>query len=1115
MKSIDWLPSIRKKEKIITYYKKNMFSKIAEFFIKNSKLTFVLVLITLISWVGSYIIIPKQYNPTIVVPAFQIVVEAPNLNSKDTKKLLLDPLEDKIMELEWIDEVFWTAWDNFVAVMAKFEVGVEKEKAKIRLLQKINENLDLQPEGVKAPVVKSIDPDDLPQITYVLAFKSWNGITLSSQEQSIYLGEIAKKIKNELRKQVNITTLDIVGAKQKDISITIDTWLLEAKNIDVLQVYDVIKRNNIWLPAWDIINDGEKIFVETYGSLTTPEMLENLIIMKTEEWVVKLSDFASVQYWIERNTSYTSFWDKTWLQKTAVLLGIGKKIGKNSVFVTEKIKERIEELKKELPKNIELHIIQDEWESAKEATSHLITDLIQSILIVIWILILFLGFKNALNTATSIPLILSLVFLYAYIMGENINRITLFALILVIWMLVDDSIVVVENIHRHLEERLFTGKTKLQAILDSVNEVGPWVILSTITKVLAFASMFAVSWMMGEYMGPIPKFAIVALILSIFIAFSINPWVSYLMTKDLTEADRENHHKKKESRYDVRKIYLKIMEKYITPTKEGKKRRKRFKFVFWISLVLVVIVPIYTGIFKARMLPKSNKDQVYLWVDGVRSDTADTMLSLEKDIEKFFLKNEKLPKDLQIVKNVSTTIWTPFMGDFANLFRGGSQRFAEYNLSARINLIAKEEEKNRLKSEEFAIKIRPLLRASLLAKYPDIKIRLLEDPPWPPVRATFLIKTKSTADEKSLQAFTKKVANEVQKIQKKYDIVDAGTSFDSTYRKIAIELDHDSLTRADLSVEQVQNALGIMIHWVKLGIVKNAPTQQQTNIIFQVKQEQLQDIQDIKNLKFTNSAWIKIPLYSIASVQYDFVSPLTNTDKREISHYVYGEMGDNSVVYPILYLYKVFDSPEFLASDYKLISSGPYKIEYLNKKDGNTYVIEWDGEWKLTMDTFRDLGVAMIIAILAIYFLIVGQFRSFAVAGIIMLPFLLGLYGIFPWFSLLYLLKNEYFNATWMIGIISLAWIVVWNAILLMDYVSILKERWWTIEKSIIEAGYIRFMPIMLTSLSAIFWAVKITSDPVWSGLARSIVWGLTSSAILTLIAIPIFYYDSQKDNWE
>lgn len=226
-------------------------------------------------------------------------------------------------------------------------------------------------------------------------------------------------------------------------------------------------------------------------------------------------------------------------------------------------------------------------------------------------------------------------------------------------------------------------------------------------------------------------------------------------------------------------------------------------------------------------------------------------------------------------------------------------------------------------------------------------------------------------------------------------------------------------------------------------------------------------------------------------------------------------MGNNSVVYPTVKLYGYLGSDAFLGKDYIMTKKSFYEMEFLSLRDGYTYSLVWDGEWKLTMDTFRDLGSAMILAIGLIYLLIVGQFRSFSIAGIIMLPFLLGFFGIFPGFSLLYLLKNEYFNATGMIGIISLAGIVVGNAILLVDYIHILKERGWTIEKAIVEAGYVRFLPIMLTSLSAILGAIKITSDPVWSGLAWSIVWGLSASAILTLILLPVFYYDSQRKNWE
>lgn len=1090
-----------------------MFSKFANFFIQNSKLTIVLVIITLISWVWSYTIISKQYNPSIVVPAFSIIVEAPSLSSIEVKKLITDELENKIMELEWIDETYWVSGDNYAWVMVKFKVWIDKEKAKIRLQQKLQENLDLKPIWVFSPIIKAIDPDELSQITYAI---SYNWDDLSDEEETIYLRQIANIIKNKLKIIENVTTFDIVWWTKKNIIIDLDLTKIEAKNTDIMQVYDIIKKNNLSLPAWNInLENWERISLETIWKIDNIEKLKKIVISKNWDSILYLWDIAQIRYWEKYIKSYSKYSDKKNLWKNTVFLWIWKQIWTNSVVVTKSIEEKIYEIKKSLPKNIEIAKIQDEWENAKEATWHLIKDLIESIIIVVVILIIFLWFKNALNTATSIPLILSLVFLYAYIVWYNINRISLFALILVIWMLVDDSIVVVENIHRHLEDRINTWKTKLEAILQSVNEVWPWVILSTITKVLSFAWMFAVTWMMWEYMWPIPKFAIVALLLSIIIAFSINPWVSYMMTKEVSEEDKNKHHLKKKTKYDIRIIYLKIMWFFINSKESYKKRRKIFKIIFWTTLVSVIFFPIYSWIFKARMLPKSNQNQVYLWVDWIRWTNAWEMLKIEDDIENFFLKNNNLDKKLNIVSSVSSTIWTPFVWDFANLFRGWNSRSEEYQISSRINLISKEENEDRIKSEEFSIKIRPILRDYLLKKYPDLNIRLLEDPPGPPVRATFMMKLKTESDNISLNNFTKKVYNEVNKIAPENKLVDYWTSISTTYKKINIVLDHESVSRAWLSVEQVSNTLAIAKSSVLISLIKDSSSLEATNIVLWVDNNSSNSTDLLKNISFTNNEWKKIFLSSIAKVEYSFVNPDINTDKRMQSNYVYAEMWDNSVIYPVIKLYSILQSSEFLWNDFKFLNWDFYWLHYEWLKDWKKYDIEWDWEWKLTMDTFKDLWTAMIIAIRAIYFLIVWQFRSFAVAWIIMLPFLLGFFGIFPGFSLLYLFKNEYFNATSMIWIISLAWIVVWNAILLIDYIDILKSRWRTIEKAIIEAWYIRFMPIMLTSISAIFWAIKITRDPVWSWLARSIVWGLSSSAILTLIAIPIFFYDSQKENWK
>lgn len=1089
-----------------------MFSKFTNFFIQNSKLTSVLVIVTLLAWVWSYLIIPKQYNPTIVVPAFSVIVEAPSLSSDEVKKLVTDELENKIMELEWIDETYWVSSENYAWVMVKFKVWEDKEDAKIRLNQKLTQNLDLKPLWVQNPIIKTIDPDELSQITYAISYNSWS---LTNEEQTIYLRQIANIIKNKLKTILNVSTLEIVWWTKKDISVLLDLEKLEAKSVDIMQVYSVLQKNNLSLPAWDInLNNWEKVFLETNWKVEKIEDLKKLIISNNNNSPLYLEDIAEIKYWEKRVSSATLYSTKESIWNNAVLLWIWKQIWTNWVFVSEAVKEKMEEIIKELPKNISVEIIQDEWELAREATSHLIKDLIESIIIVVVILVIFLWFKNALNTATSIPIILSLVFLYSYIVWDNINRISLFALILVIWMLVDDSIVVVENIHRHLEERIHTWKTKLQAILIAVQEVWPWVILSTITKVLSFASMFAVTWMMWEYMWPIPKFAIVALLLSIIVAFSINPWVSYLTAKEVTEEDK-NHVKKKKSKYDIRIIYIKVMEYFINDNKKWIKRRKIFKILFWLSLVAVIVWPIYAWIFKARMLPKSNQNQVYLWIDWARWTNVDKMLEVEKSVEDFFLKNNNLPENLDITSSITSTIWTPFMWDFANLFRWGSNRYGEFQISSRINLVPKEEFENRLRSEEFVIKVRPILREYLLSLYPDLTIRLLEDPPGPPVRATFMMNIKSQADRESLNNFTKKVYNEVIKIKDKESIVDPLTSLSTTYRKVEIKLDHESILRAWLSIEQVANTLAIAKNSNPISLIKDSNSLEPTNIILWVQNDESETLELLDKITFTNNSWEKIHLSSIADINYTFVTPDINTDGRQETNYIYAEMWDNSPIYPIIKLYSVLQSKEFLWEDYKFLWWDFYWLHYVWIKDSKKYDIEWDWEWELTMDTFRDLWTAMIIAILAIYFLLVWQFRSFSVAYIIMLPFLLWLFGIFPWFSILYLLKNEYFNATSMIWIISLAWIVVWNAILLIDYVNILKERWWTIEKSIIEAWYIRFMPIMLTSLSAIFWAIKITSDPVWAWLARSIVWWLSTSAILTLIAIPIFYYDSQKKVWK
>ncbi len=1087
-----------------------MFKNLAYFFIKNSKLTIVLILVSIFVWIASYFSLPKQYNPTIVVPAFEIQIPANWLSAEEVSTKVVSPIENLLYELEGIDEVYWYSYDNFAWLMAKFEVWVDSENAKIRLIQKINDNILDKPKELGDPIIKSIDPEDLSQITYSINY-IWDD-NLSNEEKQIYLKQIANLIKQEVKKLSNITTIEIVWWYSKNIVIDLDLDKLQARNVDILQIYNVLEKYNFNMPSGNIISNNEKIFVWIDSRVNKIEDIKKIIVFNNNWKKVYLEDISDIRYWVSRVDSYTKYSNYEY-SSNSVLIWFGKKRWTNAVVVTNNVKDKVLELSETLPKDIEIKMIQNEWKTASDATTMLLTNLFQSFLIVFVILAFYLWVKNAFNTAASIPLTLALVFFLALLVWDNINKITLFALILVLWMIVDNSTVVVENISRHLDERVHTWKTKLEAVLEWVQEVGFWVIMATITRLLAFGSMFAVTGMMWEYMWPIPKYAIFALLISLLISLTLNPWISYVWAKEVTESDREEHEKK--SWFDPRKYYLSFMKIFINNDKKWFKNRKIFKIVFWITLFSVIIAPIYLSIFKARMLPKSDQDQIYIWVDAPRSYSASKMYDIEQYMSDFFFDNEKLPENLDIASELTTTIWNSFVWDFANLFRGWSQRFWENQISSRLNLLTNTDIDDRVTSEYYTINIRDIFKDYMLTKYPELEIRLQEDPPGPPVMSTFRINIKWTASQENLDNFMLKTQSSILQIKDKYSLVDLGNSNNTTYRKLNLKVDHVSASNAWITTSQISSTLGVIFSDAQIGLIKNNDSFDYNFLVLAVDNKQKDTTQVLKNIYLTNIQWKKIPLDSLVNIEYSFVSDQINTkDKQEIKT-IYAEMWDDSLVYPVIKLFKIFLSDDFVWKDYELLSWSPYEINYKWLSDWKIYTIEWWWEWELTVDTFRDLWIAMMLSLLAIYFLLVWQFSSFKIAWIIMTTFLLSFFWVFPWFTALYLFNNEYFSATSMIWIIALWWIVVWNAIILIDYLNILKKNGLTMADALLKAWYARFAPIILTSLTTVFWAATIIWDPVWSGLARTVIWWLLFSSILTLIVIPIFYYDSQKSEWE
>lgn len=1091
-----------------------MIARFTEFFLKNEKITWILILIISLFGFLAYILLPKQYNPSIVAPAFLIEVPAHGYTAGEWHEYIIKSIENKVRELVWVDTVYGYATDGYVSVMIAFEVGIDQEIAKTRLYDKMYANYDLRPYNIEDIAIRSIDPEDLPQVTYAIIL-SGSSDTLSEKEHGQYLQNIAKNLREEIKWVEWTTVIDIVGGYSNDISIELIPERIEDFGLDILTVVGRLKESFGQYMMGEI-SDGANRYALYLGHDTdTLDQLRNFPIISSGNKQVYLQDISLISSWPRDITKAYDYVSPEW-RYDAVFLGVAKLKGTNSVHIVKRVHEVVEEARKTLPKNISIITIQDEWETAKHATNELMLHLFVSIAIVLIILIIFLGLRDAINAAFCIPMVLGIVFIVALILGLDINRITLFALILSLGILVDDSIVMVENNARHLAMIPRTGKSKYEAILDSVREVGVSIVLSTITRIISFVAMFAVTGMMGDYMKPIPIFASIALTASLVVAFSINPFLASLLYKP---GNAHNHEQKE---WGFLRWYGHKLQVFISRETKTERMRSWLKRGFWISLIIILIVPIMLDVFKARMLPKADKDQVYLWIDAPRNTSIEKTTEIAHAAESFFVWYKKteqtvsgesqleriLPEELRIVDDVNTSIGDRLPADFANLFRGGNNRLLEHQISMRINL--KHAADREIQSEEWVIAIRPLLEDILRQRYPDIKIRLLEDPPGPPTQATLHMKiqAESGTPHMNLVKFAERVESRVRAISEDEAIVDLTNSYSTTAASLHITLKHDRLLETGVSATQVMQTLWLFYGDTRVSIVRDDGEKYgASEIRVGVRREDKNNLAQVRSLYFMSPLGKKITLTDIADIDTEFQSHDIYTDERKETIHIYGEMGTNSVVYPIIRLYGELGDEEFKKLGYEKISSSPYGMEFRGIEDGYIYKLVWWGEWELTMDTFRDLGVAMIFSLFVIYFIIVTQFGSFIIGGIVMTTFLLSFFGIFPGFSILYLTSGTYFTATAMIGAIALGGIVVGNALILLDYINQLIAEGKSLEYAVIEWSKKRFVPVMLTSIAAVAGSFIITSDPVWSGLAWSIIWWLSASAVLTLYFIPIFYY--------
>lgn len=1054
--------------------KRNLVGQITAYFI-DSQVTLLLIAALILFGLAAAFFTPKEENPQIVVPGADVYLEYPGAPAEVVEETVTLPVEAKIRELTGVEYVYSVSENSRAKVTVQFFVGEDWEDSLFKLQNHLYNWQDILPRGVSY-LVKPLIIDDVPIVTLTVT-----GDDYSDNE----LRRVGERLLEDLRAIPNTGNLTITGGQPRAIRVDLDPNKLASYRLSPAAIAQRLQAENVQLPAGDVSVGSDRLFIEGGSLFESAEDIRDVIVGYTGEnngTPIYLRDVATVRDDYGERTTYSRIryrqdWDfndpypdqklhpeEDFVNQSAVTIGIAKKQGTNAVTVAKEIFQRVDELRSELPPGIEIAVSRNDGRTAARAVGDLYTSLFQAIGVVVLLLVVFLGWREASIVAFVIPLTLGGTLLVGWIAGQTINRITLFALILALGTLVDDAIAATENIHRRLEMRPgMTFPEKREEAIEALNELGGPIILSTITVILAFIPMRFVTGMMGPYMGPMPFNLPVAMTISTTLALTVTPYLGLRLIKI-------KPHKPGEENLDVTdtkiyKWYRKVME----PLLDSATRRRFVIFVIVGMLLATFILPL-TQAVKFRMLPKADKDRFLVQLDmplGTELVETDRVV---REME------EVLIQDPEVVQFESYSgVGAPV--DFNGLLRGNTDREGEHYADIRVHLTNNNARK--IDSEGIVFRLRPKLAE--IAAENNAVVKLVEDPPGPPVRSTMLAEIYGPDYDK-----LRDLAKEVRLVfAETKEVVDIDDSAKNPMPQMKLSVDRAKVNQAGLTTEEIAQTLNMALSGAEVSTLQVPGELSPVAIEVRFAYPDRQSVDDLTRIQIPTQSGNLVPLTELVLFEPTIVDlPIFHKDQKQVA-YVMGEMGDRSSVYAVI----------------------DQLIYFFRNPLPEGYYIKWDGEWKLTLDVFRDLGLAMLVAVMLIYFILVGQFRSFKVPMIILGSIPLALIGILIGFSL----NGVYFSATAMIGVIALAGIVVRNAIVLLEFVGDRMKEGAILKDAILEGGAVRFRPILLTSVTTMLGTLSILSDPVWSGLAWTLLCGMLTSSALTLFVIPLMYYGDRS----
>ena len=1055
---------------------------------QDNPLTPILALLGLLLGMVAVLITPREEEPQIDVTMVNVMVPFPGASARQVEQLVSFPLEQKLSEIEGVKHVYSISRPGMAVLTVEYAVGVERQPALLRLYNQVFSNQDWMPPGIGIgqPLVKPKGIDDVP----VMALTLW---TDDPQRGAIDLAEVAHSLETELKRIPGTREIYTIGAPERAVMVMLDPARLASHGLTVTDLVQALQSANLARQAGERVGSDGVVQVTAGQFLADRKDVASLVLGLRDGQPVRIEDIAEVSAAADAPSSYV--WHGAPPGRDgpasgnapAVTIAIAKKPGSNAADITQAVERRIEGLRGQvIPEGVQLTITRDYGKTASDKAQKLIQKLIFATGSVVLLVLFALGWREAIVIGSAVVLTLALTLFASWAMGFTLNRVSLFALIFSIGILVDDAIVIVENIHRHMAQG---GRSLGEAIPAAVDEVGGPTILATFTVIAALMPMAFVSGLMGPYMRPIPINASVGMLLSLAVALVVTPWLSLKLLSRHVPAhggpaaadEAGGGHAAGSMAARLHRLFERLLRPFLD-TERGT-RRRRWLFASVAGLVLMALGMVMLQWVVLKMLPFDNKSELQVVVDLPEGRTLEDTNAVLADVAGVL---DRMPEVLDYQGYAGTAAPINFNGLVRQYFLRSGANVGDL----QVNLVDKHDRDRQ--SHEIARELRPQLAA--IGVRLDASIKVVEVPPGPPVISPIVAEVYGPD-----QARTQGVARALeQRFRSTVGIVDVDTSMEADAAREILVIDRARAARLGVSQSAITQAISAGLGGLDATYLVDEVSKYPRPIRLRLPVQDQATLDRVLALQVRGGQGQLVPLSELVQVRKaGWDGAIHHKDLLPVVYV----MGDESsrVDSPLYGMFDLVGQVSGNTIDGQVV--GQFFIR--QPPDTSDFSIKWDGEWQITYETFRDMGIAYAAGMVLIYLLVVAYFRDYRVPLVIMAPIPLTVIGVMPGHALL----GAQFTATSMIGMIALAGIIVRNSILLVDFINHLLARGHSPGRAVIDACAVRAQPIALTGLAAMSGAFFILDDPIFNGLAISLIFGILVSTVLTLVVIPLLYY--------